>query len=260
MSRRGEKDKTEKVRKKKVEEEQNEDDDWDSMYADDGECLNPDMMKELTAAVQNVQIVAAPAVTSVVQEEFNDEFAHVVEVSNFPVEFQTQDLMMLFMPYKPSGFEIKWVDDTHALVIFSSAKIAGEVVTNKYPGVRLKRLSEASDESKGRARRCGVTMQPYKSRPETCAALARRLVTGALGVKSTASKETLENERRILREAKGKLQSPSVMSSRRLTLLSSPQRRRCSPGRSRRISGTTMKRGTRLPANWPRDSERRRDK
>lgn len=206
--RRGEKEQTEKVRKKIVEQEQEEqqngDDDWDSMYADDGECLNPDMMKELTAAVQNVQIVAAPMVTSVVKEELNDEFAHVVEVSNFPVEFQTQDLMMLFMPYKASGFEIKWVDDTHALVIFSSAKVAGEVVANKYPGVRLKRLSEASDESKGRARRCGVTMQPYKSRPETCAALARRLVTGALGVKSTASKETLANERRILREAKGK--------------------------------------------------------
>lgn len=44
-------------------------------------------------------------------------------MSNFPVEFQTQDLMMLFMPYKQRGFEIKWVDDTHALVIFSSAKI-----------------------------------------------------------------------------------------------------------------------------------------
>lgn len=82
--------------------------------------------------------------------------------------------------------------------------LASQVVANKYPGVRLKRLSEASAESKGRAKRCGATMQPYKARPETCAALARRLVTGALGVKSRASKETLENERRILREAKEK--------------------------------------------------------
>lgn len=116
---------------KKVEEEA-ADDDWDSMFADDGECLNPDVMKELTAAVQNVQIVAAPAVTSVVQEEYNDEFAHVVEVSHFPVEFKTQDLMMLLMPYKQSGFEIKWVDDTHALVIFSSAKI-GEILLLSFP-------------------------------------------------------------------------------------------------------------------------------
>lgn len=47
-------------------------------------------------------------------------------------------------------------------------------------------------------------MKPFKARPETSAILARRLVAGALGIKSKASKETIENERRILREAKGK--------------------------------------------------------
>lgn len=104
-----------------------DDGDWDSMFADDGECLNPDMMKELTSAIKNVSIVPAPKVTSVVHEQetelLEDEFAHVIEVSHFPVEFKTQDLMMLFMQYKESGFTIQWVDDTHALVIFSSAKI-----------------------------------------------------------------------------------------------------------------------------------------
>lgn len=73
----------------------------------------------------------------------------------------------------------------------------------KYPGVRLKRLRDASDESKGRAKRSGADMRPYKARPETCAALARRLVTGALGVKSKATKDILEKERRILQEARG---------------------------------------------------------
>lgn len=38
-----------------------------------------------------------------------EEFPHVLEVSNFPVEFKTQDLMMLFSPFKESGFDIKWV-------------------------------------------------------------------------------------------------------------------------------------------------------
>ena len=55
-----------------------------------------------------------------------EEFPHVLEVSNFPVEFKTQDLMMLFSQYKESGFDIKWVDDTHALAVFSSSKI-GEI-------------------------------------------------------------------------------------------------------------------------------------
>lgn len=30
---------------------------------------------------------------------------------------------MLFSAYKESGFDIKWVDDTHALAVFSSSKI-----------------------------------------------------------------------------------------------------------------------------------------
>lgn len=52
-----------------------------------------------------------------------EEFPHVLEISNFPMEFKTQDLMMLFSAYKESGFDIKWVDDTHALAVFSSSKI-----------------------------------------------------------------------------------------------------------------------------------------
>jgi hypothetical protein len=31
--------------------------------------------------------------------------------------------MLIFSEYKSSGFDIKWVDDTHCLVIFSNAKI-----------------------------------------------------------------------------------------------------------------------------------------
>ena len=31
--------------------------------------------------------------------------------------------MMLFSAYKQSGFDIKWVDDTHALAVFSNSKI-----------------------------------------------------------------------------------------------------------------------------------------
>lgn len=105
------------------------------MFADDGECLNPDMMKELTKAVRNVRLVPAPSVTTVVQEQDElalDEFSHVVEVSHFPPEFKTQDLMMLFMQYKESGFEIKWVDDTHALVVFSSARIGKSFIVTLF--------------------------------------------------------------------------------------------------------------------------------
>lgn len=117
-----------------------EEDDWDSLFTDDGDCLKPDMIKELTTAVKNVRIVPAPSVSAAVEKETEavlDEYSHVLEVSKFPSEFKTQDLMMLFMQYKESGFEIKWVDDTHALVVFSSAKI-GEFLF--IPGNQLTNL------------------------------------------------------------------------------------------------------------------------
>lgn len=69
--------------------------------------------------------------------------------------------------------------------------------------VRLRPLTQATIESRAKAKKCAVSLQPYRQRPETCAALARRLVTGALGVRLSTSREERENERRVLREAKG---------------------------------------------------------
>lgn len=46
---------------------------------------------------------------------------------------------------------------------------------------------------------------PAKERPQTSAALARKLVIGALGVKSNLTKEQREAERRKLQEARGEL-------------------------------------------------------
>lgn len=81
-----------------------------------------------------------------------------------------------------------------------------------HPFVKLKPLTQATIESRARAKKSAAHLQPYRQRPETCAALARRLVTGALGVRLSTAREELENERRVLREAKGKIRiipSPS---------------------------------------------------
>lgn len=101
-------------------------DDWESIFDDDGECLDPKVMTEITANVGKVTITKPKNDYKSYQEPVNlddEEFPHVLEVSNFPIEFKTQDLMMIFSEYKDSGFDIKWVDDTHALVVFSSSKI-----------------------------------------------------------------------------------------------------------------------------------------
>ena len=54
-----------------------------------------------------------------------------------------------------------------------------------------------------KARRSAEFLQPYRARPETCVALARRLVGGALGVRLHTTREEREAERKLLKEARG---------------------------------------------------------
>ncbi|CAD7003599.1 unnamed protein product [Ceratitis capitata] len=115
--------------------EEEEEDDWETMYDDSGECLDPKIVQELTASVGKVKIELPKMDYSAYltkQSILNDEeFPHVLEVSNFPVEFKNHDLLMVFSQYKESGFDIKWVDDTHALAVFSSSRI-GNICVYSY--------------------------------------------------------------------------------------------------------------------------------
>ncbi|EDX09004.1 GD13719 [Drosophila simulans] len=187
--------------------DEEDEDDWEKMFDESGDCLDPKILQELTESVGKCKIELPKmdySVFHIKQQLLNEEeFPHVLEVSNFPVEFKTPDLLMLFAQYRGSGFDIKWVDDTHALAVFSSSRIAAEVLTMGHPFVKLKPLAEATLESRLKAKKAGaVSMQPYRQRPETCTALARRLVSGALGVKLPTAPQERENERRVLREAK----------------------------------------------------------
>ncbi|KAH8380514.1 hypothetical protein KR009_011168 [Drosophila setifemur] len=187
--------------------EEEDEDDWENMFDESGDCLDPKILQELSESVGKCKIELPKmdyTVFHIKQSLLNEEeFPHVLEVSNFPTEFKTPDLLMLFSQYKGSGFDIKWVDDTHALAVFSSSRIAAEVLTMGHPFVKLKPLGEATLESRLKAKKTGATsMQPYRQRPETCTALARRLVSGALGVKLPTAPQERENERRVLREAK----------------------------------------------------------
>ncbi|XP_052848088.1 R3H and coiled-coil domain-containing protein 1 isoform X2 [Drosophila gunungcola] len=187
--------------------DEEDEDDWENMFDESGDCLDPKILQELSESVGKCKIELPKmdyTVFHIKQQLLNEEeFPHVLEVSNFPVEFKTPDLLMLFAQYKGSGFDIKWVDDTHALAVFSSSRIAAEVLTMGHPFVKLKPLAEATLESRLKAKKAGaVSLQPYRQRPETCTALARRLVSGALGVKLPTAPQERENERRVLREAK----------------------------------------------------------
>ncbi|XP_060624187.2 coiled-coil domain-containing protein R3HCC1L isoform X2 [Anolis sagrei] len=132
----------------------------------------------------------------------DSELPHVIEIYDFPAEFRTEDLMRVFCSYLKKGFDIKWVDDTHALGIFSSPITARDALTTKHLMVKTRPMSQATRAAKTKARAYAEFLQPAKERPETSAALARRLVTGALGVRSKQSKEEREAERKQLQAAR----------------------------------------------------------
>ncbi|XP_023131039.2 coiled-coil domain-containing protein R3HCC1L [Amphiprion ocellaris] len=192
-------------------EEKGEEESWDTLFNDDGDCLDPHLLEEL--AVRD-----GKKKESIQERRFDyynmdrdddddidltdDELSHIVEIYDFPTEFKTEDLLKLFQCYQQRGFDIKWIDDTHALGLFSSPIAAREALRSKNPLMKLRPLSKSSSATKAKARSCSDYLLPAKERPQTSASLARRLVIGALGVKSNLTKEQREAERKKLQEAK----------------------------------------------------------
>lgn len=191
------------------EEDAEEEDSWDNIYDDNGDCLDPSVMAELTAHVGEVKISKPKKINYLDYQPKETDmdmaaYSHVIEISDFPVEFQTPDLLTAFRDYMSRGFDIKWVDDTHALGVFSSTIAAQDALKLAHPMMKLRPLSDASKQSRNKARRCQEFLQPYKARPETTAAAARRLVAGALGMTTRISKEQRDQERKQLKEAREK--------------------------------------------------------
>ncbi|KAI3352898.1 hypothetical protein L3Q82_019475, partial [Scortum barcoo] len=198
----------------KEEEEEEEGESWDTLFNDDGDCLDPHLLEELSLKEGRKK-------ESIQQPRFDyynmnrgdddedddidlseDELSHIVEIYDFPSEFKTEDLLKLFQCYQQRGFDIKWIDDSHALGLFSSPIAAREALRSKNPLMKVRPLSKSSSATKAKARSCSDYLLPAKERPQTSAALARKLVIGALGVKSNLTKEQREAERRKLQEAR----------------------------------------------------------
>ncbi|XP_062866823.1 coiled-coil domain-containing protein R3HCC1L [Trichomycterus rosablanca] len=206
----GPKLKEEENKEEENEEEEKEEEDgdnWDALFADDGECLDPHLLEE--EAGRKKTSVQDPRFDyyswSPEDEEVelrDDELSHIVEIYDFPTEFKTEDLIRAFGSYQQKGFDIKWIDDTHALGLFSSPIAARDVLRTKHPMLKVRPLSKSSSATKATARDSSDYLLPAKERPQTSATLARRLVVGALGVKSTVTQEQREAEKNQLRQAR----------------------------------------------------------
>ncbi|XP_076146068.1 R3H and coiled-coil domain-containing protein 1-like [Alosa pseudoharengus] len=192
------------------ENEEEEQESWDTLFDDEGECLDPHLLREIAEkSGRKKESIQEPRFNyynwSPESEEIElreDELSHIVEIYDFPTEFKTEDLILAFHSFQQKGFDVQWVDDTHALGLFSSPIAARDALTTRNPLLKVRPLSKASAATKAKARNCSDYLLPAKERPQTSAALARRLVIGALGVRSPQSREDREAEKRKLKDAK----------------------------------------------------------
>ncbi|XP_004457081.1 coiled-coil domain-containing protein R3HCC1L [Dasypus novemcinctus] len=180
---------------------------WETMFNDDGDCLDPRFLQELSGNMKSRKSIQEPRFDyynhGAPHIDLSDcELPHVIEIYDFPPEFRTEDLLRVFCSYQKKGFDIKWVDDTHALGVFSSPVTARDALGSKHTMVKIRPLSQATRAAKAKARAYAEFLQPAKERPETSAALARRLVISALGVRSKQSKTEREAELKKLQEAR----------------------------------------------------------
>ncbi|XP_074415105.1 R3H and coiled-coil domain-containing protein 1 [Zonotrichia albicollis] len=109
------------------------------------------------------------------------DLAHVTEIYDFPSTLKTEDLLGMFSDFHESGFKIQWVDDTHALGIFSSPSTASQALGRRYPCLKIRPLLHASKQAKVKALQRPKLLQLGKGRPQTDTAVARRLLCHALG-------------------------------------------------------------------------------
>jgi hypothetical protein len=193
-----------------AEEEEDQEDSWDTIYDKNGECVRSDLLNELKSNLVDQDVDVKPTIRDYSQFELkapdidDSEFPHVLEIYDFGAEMKTHDLVLSITSCGVKDFDVQWVDDTHALAVFSNHVAAATALKSLFFNLKLRSISQAIPESRLKARRCTDQMLPYKARPETSASLARRLVTASLGLRSKESAEQRSAERKKLREAKEK--------------------------------------------------------
>jgi len=162
-----------------------------------------EIVAEITVAVGGVQI-ESPDIDYLSFQTSDasinlDQFGHVIELYDFPQQFKTNDLLNGFKDFT-SKWDVKWVDDTHALGVFNSAETAAEALALRHPIIKTRPLNMATKQSKVKAASVCEYLLPYKPRPATSTVPARRFLSLALGYKvpeaSSMEKERLDQARR----------------------------------------------------------------
>ncbi|NWH85787.1 R3HC1 protein, partial [Aegithalos caudatus] len=143
--------------------------------------LLAEIMGNLTVKDISIERISLDYPSSGEPQLTEGDLGHVTEIHDFPSSLKTEELMEMFSDFHESGFKIHWVDDTHALGIFSSPSTASQALGRRYPCLKIRPLIHATKQSKIRALQRPKLLQLGKERPQTDTAVARRLVSHALG-------------------------------------------------------------------------------
>lgn len=130
--------------------------------------------------MERVRVDTSPFAEELPAEQ---DLAHVVEIYDFEPALKTEDLLATFSEFQEKGIKIQWVDDTHALGIFPCVASAAEALAREFSVLKIRPLTQGSKQAKLRALQRPKLLRLAKERPQTDAAVARRLVARALGLK-----------------------------------------------------------------------------
>ncbi|KAJ8950337.1 hypothetical protein NQ318_021197 [Aromia moschata] len=178
---------------------------WEDLFDDNGQ-LQEELFKEITHKVgTDVTILKAKEDYSDYSEyvtKQSEELEHMVELYDFPSTLETHDIIQAFSDINSDAMYVKWVDDTHAILVLGSLKqgITQRAMEIDSPLIKVRPMTAASGMSLATAYK--HDLRPAMKRPQTNLQTARRLITTHLGTKSKISREQTTKERNDLKAAR----------------------------------------------------------
>ena len=155
-----------------------------------------DEIEAMTGPVQLVQpLTDFLALESGCVSANDQAFKRVIEMGDFPKELKTTDLEnVLHSNVKIKNYyDLKWVDDTHALVIFTDELTAAQALAILDPQIKFRPFYLACDASKSRGKSISIEPSVKKTRPDTSTVMARRLLSRALNNPNIKANKAEEN-------------------------------------------------------------------
>ncbi|CAG9759972.1 unnamed protein product [Ceutorhynchus assimilis] len=173
---------------------------WEDLFNDDGELQDDIFDKVIHKVGADVTILKATEDYLSYGAKEIEELEHMVELYDFPSTLETNDIISSFCEIKSDSMYVKWVDDTHAILVLGSSLQAQKALALSNQLIKVRPMSAASSLALEKANQ--FDLRPAMKRPQTNLQTARRLITSHLGTRSKISREQSSKEREDLRLAK----------------------------------------------------------